>query len=710
MSFQAIIFDLFFTLIDPLGGASGEETEYTVLGMDRADFEARNRMDYEVRGCGKIRDPYRMMAHILRGLDIPKDLVRRAADARLERIKRALYGADPKNIALLNRLREAGYKTALISNADIADIYYWADSPLSACFDETVFSYDAELLKPDPRIYRLALERLQVKPEHCLFVGDGGHQELRGAREAGMITVLTTEYLPRTEKIERLKIDADYTVEKLEAIAEIEEIKQTLRDYRNNKESCAVREKTETILKRTPLDTLLLKTLEKIQHFDFIDLAAPLETLHLSARSFNALSRAGITTVGMMLDTDKEMLQEIKQLGVKSIGEILDRQEKIKEFALTKEGNGIAAKQERIQRLTDAFRRIPTSRLNKSPRAYLSSYCGVDIKAILSDFEPFLSPLRTIAEIPSTFEKVSLTRKSTNDFISILNVISLDLRAMVQKLLAGIYNNPKNGRLLSILQQRYNGLTLQQIADKSGLTRERIRQLKTKGFDMLVKHLHTINIDMLIFINADYNGDYLLTTREICRYFDDLEHIDILLYVAKMQGLSNIFKYHKHFDIFFHADMIQNIDNIVEAVKNLPYIIEIENRDTLLSELCISENLPMKAVAIEFDYVYKLACKVYHKRNLITTQMYEYVLEHYYPKGIRLYDDETIRNFRKRVIETFGDIELPKNDRAIDARLADIAILCDRGAYIHPHHIGIDKTLIEEICTYVNDIENNFFV
>lgn len=215
---EGVIFDLFFTLIDPLRAVPGEASEYAILGMDREDFEARNGVDYEVRGTGKIRDPYIMMSHILRGLDIPDDLLRRATEARLERIRQALYRVDEKHIALLKRLREAGYKTALISNADVADVYYWRFSPLSTCFDETIFSYDVGLLKPDLRIYRLATERLQVKPEQCLFVGDGGHGELRGAHEAGMITVLTTEYIPWIEKIESLKADADYVVESLEGV------------------------------------------------------------------------------------------------------------------------------------------------------------------------------------------------------------------------------------------------------------------------------------------------------------------------------------------------------------------------------------------------------------------------------------------------------------------------------------------------------------
>jgi putative hydrolase of the HAD superfamily len=163
------------------------------------------------------------MAHILRGLDIPEAQLRAAAEARLQRIRRGLFGVDEKNLAFLRRLRGAGFKTALVSNADIADTRYWKDCPLSGLFDATVFSCDAGLLKPDPRIYRRALEELKLPPEACLFTGDGGHEELRGAREAGLTTVLTTEYITGVwpEKIPALRKYADHVIHRLEDLAEL---------------------------------------------------------------------------------------------------------------------------------------------------------------------------------------------------------------------------------------------------------------------------------------------------------------------------------------------------------------------------------------------------------------------------------------------------------------------------------------------------------
>jgi putative hydrolase of the HAD superfamily len=62
----------------------------------------------------------------------------------------------------------------------------WQESPLAPLVDVAVFSCSERIKKPDPRIYEHACERLGVRPQDCLYVGDGGSDELRGATAVGM--------------------------------------------------------------------------------------------------------------------------------------------------------------------------------------------------------------------------------------------------------------------------------------------------------------------------------------------------------------------------------------------------------------------------------------------------------------------------------------------------------------------------------------------
>ncbi|MEO0142519.1 MAG: HAD family hydrolase [candidate division WOR-3 bacterium] len=57
---------------------------------------------------------------------------------------------------------------------------------IEALFDY-VFTYESfNLIKPDPKIFKMVIKRLKVKPEECLMVGDRYDVDLNPAKELGM--------------------------------------------------------------------------------------------------------------------------------------------------------------------------------------------------------------------------------------------------------------------------------------------------------------------------------------------------------------------------------------------------------------------------------------------------------------------------------------------------------------------------------------------
>lgn len=91
---------------------------------------------------------------------------------------------------LLSYLKAEGYKTGLITDCGAEVPKLFNDMTFSPLIDVAVFSCLAGMQKPDPQIYQLATERLEVKPEDCLYIGDGDDQELTGALQVGMHPVL----------------------------------------------------------------------------------------------------------------------------------------------------------------------------------------------------------------------------------------------------------------------------------------------------------------------------------------------------------------------------------------------------------------------------------------------------------------------------------------------------------------------------------------
>ena len=55
-------------------------------------------------------------------------------------------------------------------------------------FDHVIESAKIGLRKPDPRIYQIMVETLQVNPKNCVYLDDLG-VNLKPAREIGMTTI-----------------------------------------------------------------------------------------------------------------------------------------------------------------------------------------------------------------------------------------------------------------------------------------------------------------------------------------------------------------------------------------------------------------------------------------------------------------------------------------------------------------------------------------
>jgi len=104
--------------------------------------------------------------------------VQKATGQKPTRVEELLEGTGEvvKNTRLLEyitQLRGRGYKIGMISNIAtnwIRDTFLSAEE--QALFDHMLFSYELGLTKPDPRIYRLACERLGVEPEEAIFIDD----------------------------------------------------------------------------------------------------------------------------------------------------------------------------------------------------------------------------------------------------------------------------------------------------------------------------------------------------------------------------------------------------------------------------------------------------------------------------------------------------------------------------------------------------------
>jgi len=217
MPFQGVIFDLFHTLTGRESEWSGLPWTSDVLGIDRALWEELLLTRSRWRLSGEERDPYTILRSLADLADpaIPDERVRKAVSIRIQRFRHALMRVPPENVHALQRLRAAGYRLGLISNADAMEVSAWADSPLAGLFDAEIFSCWAGCVKPEPAIYNKCLEALGLAAEDCLFVGDGGSDELAGAKAVGLTTVFVSGVIAELwpELVQRRLAQCDHHVE-----------------------------------------------------------------------------------------------------------------------------------------------------------------------------------------------------------------------------------------------------------------------------------------------------------------------------------------------------------------------------------------------------------------------------------------------------------------------------------------------------------------
>jgi HAD superfamily hydrolase (TIGR01549 family) len=134
-------------------------------------------------------------AHQRLGVSIASDEMTRLVNECVQVIRR-FSRTEPDAITSLTVLRDSGYKLGLVSNTVFpagsidADL---EDEGLLPFFPVRVYSSDVGYMKPDPRIFRIALERVGVASERAMFVGDRLDKDVRGAGRLGMRTVLIVQ-------------------------------------------------------------------------------------------------------------------------------------------------------------------------------------------------------------------------------------------------------------------------------------------------------------------------------------------------------------------------------------------------------------------------------------------------------------------------------------------------------------------------------------
>ncbi len=186
-----VLLDLDYAYVRRLIGA--RRVEVSIQALSRAEAEARGEIESALRRGEEIEDGWRTYFHlVLARVGVPGPEHDAIIDSLWEAHGRvglwtvAIDGAR----SAVDRLLEAGYRVAVISNAEGQVARDLDNAGYERCFE---FVIDSELVgvrKPDPAIFAMALERLELPAAHAVYVGDMPAIDVEGATAAGIAPVL----------------------------------------------------------------------------------------------------------------------------------------------------------------------------------------------------------------------------------------------------------------------------------------------------------------------------------------------------------------------------------------------------------------------------------------------------------------------------------------------------------------------------------------
>ena len=195
---KAVIFDMFETLVSLCNTEPYFGKDMALeAGIPLKEFGKKwHETEYE-RFTGKVTTE-EVLSDVLKTFGKYSDeLMSRIMGKRIAFKERAFEPENmhPDIMNMLKELKNKGMKTAVISNCFSEECAPIRNGLIFPLFDEVLLSWEQGVIKPDHKIFEIAMDKLGVKAEECLYVGDGGSDELKAAKEVGMNPVQATWYL-----------------------------------------------------------------------------------------------------------------------------------------------------------------------------------------------------------------------------------------------------------------------------------------------------------------------------------------------------------------------------------------------------------------------------------------------------------------------------------------------------------------------------------
>lgn len=280
---------------------------------------------------------------------------------------------------------------------------------------------------------------------------------------------------------------------------------------------------------------------------------------------------------------------------------------------------------------------------------------------------------------------------------------AFDTIAQRDRLFTRVFTNrdgSSNDRNIDILRRRIKGETLADIGNDLSLTRERVRQISVKQEKLLARFWINDGYDLLDLVHLERGGDVVIQQEEAAEVIG-MDQAALIWFAIRDNELhGKNWNYNKNtrsvvFDTEDYSKLIQQI------IDNLPDMIERSKLRDLIEDVASEQHIPFELLWLEVSRQYDVTGIFAHSMKLTRRAKAAYILNHFFPDGMKVGGDGQYEEYKQLLQTLFGDEQDSSQDHSIDAVIGDVGVLVGRGLYMGPERVQWDPAVISIVETFV---------
>ncbi len=294
--------------------------------------------------------------------------------------------------------------------------------------------------------------------------------------------------------------------------------------------------------------------------------------------------------------------------------------------------------------------------------------------------------------------------KFIEDLLNI-NLFEIDLSTLTyiyNNLLTIDLNNPlyyynlilsqlKSNELKVIKARSYNNMTLEQVGQIFGVSRERIRQIESRSVNKIRKNECSEKLAQALILNTGYSSFF--TENDFKKYNISGSFFKMIF--------PELFKYSLKEKIYFYNQTTQEI--FTSFFLSLPDLFEENEFKNIIEKKLgnILSNLEIEVIKNELKQFFYQYGKYLSKNKLNHSTVVVFLMQKYFPNGINVYDENSLK-ILKKYAETDFNYQLSNTLRALKAIIENNCIRSGKGERIYIEKtITLSDELLHRIKTFL---------